>query len=183
MARRRDRRGEGRDSAVFATTGDVVGGQATSDAETFFSSSLGFPSTAHERHSLDRSTGAMVASLSVRQEPRWPPRPTSFKARSISSSSRRCRSRPFTAGASASASSNSRKDALQIGQGSLYPAVYRLERKGLVTSEWSVTENNREAKYYRLTPAGRRALATELDDWRRFVGAVELVLVAKEVTP
>ncbi|HEV8445619.1 MAG TPA: PadR family transcriptional regulator [Gemmatimonadaceae bacterium] len=75
------------------------------------------------------------------------------------------------------------KDALQIGQGSLYPAVYRLERKGLVTSEWSVTENNREAKYYRLTAAGRRALATELDDWRRFVGAVELVLVAKEVSP
>ena len=49
-----------------------------------------------------------------------------------------------------------------------------------MTSEWSVTENNREAKYYRLTAAGRRALATELDDWRRFVGAVELVLVAKE---
>jgi transcriptional regulator len=75
------------------------------------------------------------------------------------------------------------KDALQIGQGSLYPAVYRLERRGLVTSEWSVTENNREAKYYRLTSAGRRALAAELNDWRRFVGAVELVLVAKEVAP
>src|SRR5690242_2001165 len=71
------------------------------------------------------------------------------------------------------------KDALQIGQGSLYPAVYRLERKGMVTSEWGVTENNREAKYYRLTAAGRRALEAEVDDWRRFVGAVELVLVAK----
>jgi PadR family transcriptional regulator len=71
------------------------------------------------------------------------------------------------------------KDALQIGQGSLYPAVYRLERKGLVKSEWGVTENNREAKYYRLTGTGQRALDTELSDWRRFVGAVELVLVAK----
>ena len=75
------------------------------------------------------------------------------------------------------------KDALQIGQGSLYPAVYRLERNGLVKGEWGVTENNREAKYYRLTPAGRRALTTELDDWRRFVSAVDLVLVAKEAAP
>lgn len=70
------------------------------------------------------------------------------------------------------------KDALQIGQGSLYPAVYRLERKGLVKSEWRTTENSREAKYYQLTAAGRKALATEMDDWRRFVSAVEHVLVA-----
>ena len=72
------------------------------------------------------------------------------------------------------------RDALQIGQGSLYPALYRLERKALVASEWSTTENNREAKYYRLTAAGRRALSTETSDWRRFVDAVALVLLAEE---
>ena len=71
------------------------------------------------------------------------------------------------------------KDALQIGQGSLYPAVYRLERKGFVTSAWSTTENNREAKYYQLTAAGRRALANEQREWRRFVDAVDLVLIAE----
>jgi PadR family transcriptional regulator PadR len=71
------------------------------------------------------------------------------------------------------------RDALQIGQGSLYPALYRLERKGFVKSEWGTTENNREAKYYRLSAAGRRALADELSDWRRFVSAVDLVIVAE----
>ena len=72
------------------------------------------------------------------------------------------------------------RDALQIGQGSLYPALYRLERKALVTSEWSTTENNREAKYYRLTAAGRRALSAETNDWRRYADAVALVLLAEE---
>jgi PadR family transcriptional regulator, regulatory protein PadR len=72
------------------------------------------------------------------------------------------------------------RDALQIGQGSLYPALYRLERRGLVRSEGGTTENNREAKYYRLSAAGQRALAAELDDWRRFVTAVDLVLVAED---
>lgn len=71
------------------------------------------------------------------------------------------------------------RDALRIGQGSLYPALYRLERKGFVKSEWGTTENNREAKYYQLSAAGRRALADELSDWRRFVSAVDLVLVAE----
>lgn len=71
------------------------------------------------------------------------------------------------------------RDALQIGQGSLYPALYRLERKGLVKSEWGTTENNREAKYYRLSPAGQRALAEEMNQWRTFVHAVDLVLVAE----
>ena len=71
------------------------------------------------------------------------------------------------------------KDALKIGQGSLYPALYRLERKGLVKSEWSTTENNREAKYYRLTASGQRALSNEATDWRRFVSAVDLVLAAE----
>jgi PadR family transcriptional regulator, regulatory protein PadR len=72
------------------------------------------------------------------------------------------------------------RDALQIGQGSLYPALYRLERRGLVRSEWGTTATNREAKYYRLSAAGQRALAAELDDWRRFVTAVDLVLVAED---
>jgi PadR family transcriptional regulator, regulatory protein PadR len=72
------------------------------------------------------------------------------------------------------------RDALQIGQGSLYPALYRLEKRGLVKSEWSTTENNREAKYYRLSAAGQRALATEMNDWRKFAGAVDLVLLAEE---
>jgi len=71
------------------------------------------------------------------------------------------------------------KDALKIGQGSLYPALYRLERKALVKSEWSTTENNREAKYYRLTAGGQRALSSEATDWRRFVSAVDLVLAAE----
>ena len=67
-------------------------------------------------------------------------------------------------------------DAFRVGQGSLYPALHRLEEKGWVASDWATTENNRQAKYYRLTAAGRRALGAEMDSWRRFVGAVELVL-------
>jgi len=67
-------------------------------------------------------------------------------------------------------------DAFQVGQGSLYPALQRLERKGWISSDWNITENNRKAKYYTLTAVGRRALGTELESWRRFVGAVELVL-------
>jgi transcriptional regulator len=70
------------------------------------------------------------------------------------------------------------RDALQVGQGSLYPALYRLERKGLVRGEWGTTENNREAKYYRLTASGQRALTAEAADWRRFSDAVDLVLAA-----
>lgn len=71
------------------------------------------------------------------------------------------------------------RDALQVGQGSLYPALYRLEKQGLVSSEWRSTENNREAKYYKLTAAGRRTLGTEIANWRRYVGAVDLVVAAK----
>ena len=62
------------------------------------------------------------------------------------------------------------KDVLQIGQGSLYPALYRLEYKGWIRSEWQMTENNRRAKYYRLTQTGKKQLATELasrNDGRR----------------
>jgi transcriptional regulator len=71
------------------------------------------------------------------------------------------------------------RDALRIGQGSLYPALYRLERKGLVVSDWRTTENNREAKYYRLTASGRRALGVEVESWKRFVLAVGQVIEAE----
>ena len=67
-------------------------------------------------------------------------------------------------------------DVLQVEEGSLYPALYKLEEAGLITSDWGTTENNREAKYYHLTPAGKRALGAEVDTWRHFVRSVELVL-------
>ena len=70
-------------------------------------------------------------------------------------------------------------EALEVGQGSIYPALVRLEQRGWLATEWRVTENNRRAKYYRLTAAGRRALGHELASWRRFVGAVDLVLSAE----
>jgi PadR family transcriptional regulator PadR len=68
------------------------------------------------------------------------------------------------------------RDALRVGQGSIYPALVRLEQRGWIDTEWRVTENNRRAKYYRLTTAGRRALGQELASWRHFVAAVELVV-------
>ena len=68
------------------------------------------------------------------------------------------------------------RDALRVGQGSLYPALQRLEEKGWVDSEWRATPENRRAKYYELTPAGRRALAQEAESWRRYVDMVELIL-------
>jgi transcriptional regulator len=68
------------------------------------------------------------------------------------------------------------KDALQIGQGSLYPALHRLEYKGWVQAEWRASENNRRAKYYSLTRTGRGQLETELEDWKRISTAIALVL-------
>jgi len=65
---------------------------------------------------------------------------------------------------------------LQIPQGSLYPALHRLERKGWVRAEWGVSDSNRKAKYYELTAAGRRRLEAETEDWRRLTTAVRLVL-------
>jgi transcriptional regulator len=65
---------------------------------------------------------------------------------------------------------------LDVNQGSLYPALQRLEQKGWIESEWQTTENNRRAKYYRLTKAGRRAVGEEAASWRRYVEAVELIL-------
>ncbi len=68
------------------------------------------------------------------------------------------------------------RDALLINQGSLYPALHRLEDAGFVVSEWGTSENNRRAKYYRLTALGRKQLRTETESWERFAGAVSLVL-------
>jgi PadR family transcriptional regulator PadR len=68
---------------------------------------------------------------------------------------------------------------LQLGQGTLYPALYRLERQGLIRSEWKTTENNRRARYYALTALGRRHFAEELDYWRRMSRAINLVLEAR----
>lgn len=67
-------------------------------------------------------------------------------------------------------------DALRVGQGSLYPALQRMEEKGWVESEWKATEQNRRAKYYGLTPAGRRALGEEAESWRRYVAMVDQIL-------
>ena len=67
---------------------------------------------------------------------------------------------------------------LEVNQGSLYPALLRLEQKEWIDSEWRTTENNRRAKYYRLTPLGRRALGAETESWRRLVVAVEQLLRA-----
>jgi PadR family transcriptional regulator, regulatory protein PadR len=66
--------------------------------------------------------------------------------------------------------------ALQIQQGALYPALYRLEHRGLIESEWGVSENNRRAKYYRLTAAGRERLGEEVASWNRLVDAIGLAL-------
>jgi len=72
------------------------------------------------------------------------------------------------------------KDALQIRQGSLYPALYRLENRGWLKSEWKTTEGGREAKYYSLTKAGRQQLVAETDGWKRLSQAISLVLEAAE---
>ena len=66
--------------------------------------------------------------------------------------------------------------ALLVEQGALYPALARLEHRGLLATEWGTSENNRRAKYYSLTPLGRRQLAQQLANWERFTAAVTLVL-------
>ena len=68
------------------------------------------------------------------------------------------------------------EDVLRVNQGSLYPALHRLEANGWITAEWGESENNRRAKYYRLTAAGRRQLADQRETWARFSGAVERIL-------
>ena len=66
--------------------------------------------------------------------------------------------------------------ALQVPQGSLYPALHRLERRGWIRAEWGASENNRRARYYHLTTSGRKQLETEADAWARLTAAVALVL-------
>ena len=68
------------------------------------------------------------------------------------------------------------REALQVNQGSLYPALHRLEAQGRIASEWGSSDNNRRAKFYRLTPSGRRQLASETESWERFSHAVALIL-------
>jgi len=68
------------------------------------------------------------------------------------------------------------RDAFRVGQGSLYPALHRYENRGWVTSYWRTTENNRIARYYGLTAAGKRALGEEIARWRSYTGALDLVI-------
>jgi PadR family transcriptional regulator, regulatory protein PadR len=71
------------------------------------------------------------------------------------------------------------RETLQVQQGSLYPALQRLEKKGWISAEWSTTENNRRARYYELTRDGRKQLERETDQWRRFAAAMTHVLEAE----
>ena len=68
------------------------------------------------------------------------------------------------------------RDILQVQQGSLYPALHRLERRKWVSAEWATSDNNRRAKYYRLTAAGLRQLEQEVSNWERIASAVSLIL-------
>jgi transcriptional regulator len=70
------------------------------------------------------------------------------------------------------------RDVLQVNQGSLYPALYRLEDRGLIEAEWGISPEGRRAKFYRLTATGRKAFAAERKNWRVFTSAVEQVLEA-----
>ena len=68
------------------------------------------------------------------------------------------------------------RDVFQVNQGSLYPALVRLEEKGWIRSEWGESENNRRAKFYRLTPAGKKQLAEETKNWERLTAAIARIL-------
>ena len=68
------------------------------------------------------------------------------------------------------------EDQILVEEGAMYPALHRLERKGMISGEWGVTENNRKARFYRLTPAGRRELRVQEKRWSRYVNAVARVL-------
>lgn len=72
----------------------------------------------------------------------------------------------------------SSRDTLDVQQGSLYPSLHRLERKGMVTSQWKQSDNGRMAKFYDLSPAGRDQLQSELEDWQRMARAINWVLEA-----
>ena len=68
------------------------------------------------------------------------------------------------------------RDVLQVNQGSLYPALHRLDQRGWIAASWGASDNNRRAKFYRLTATGRKQLHAEVATWRRFSAAIELVL-------
>ena len=68
------------------------------------------------------------------------------------------------------------EDVLRVEEGALYPALHRLELRGLLAAEWGISENNRRAKYYRITSAGRRQLASEAGRWRRLSAAIERIM-------
>src|ERR1700758_5009215 len=70
------------------------------------------------------------------------------------------------------------QDVLQLNQGTLYPALLRLEQQGWIAAEWGVSENNRRARYYSITRSGKKQLATERDKWSRISGAIERLLEA-----
>src|SRR5690554_2099801 len=70
---------------------------------------------------------------------------------------------------------------LQVNQGSLYPSLYRIKRQGLIATRWGVSENNRRARFYTLTPKGRERLAEERQEWQRLSGAVNRVLATRSV--
>lgn len=67
-------------------------------------------------------------------------------------------------------------EVLQVGQGALYPSLHKLEQNGWISSEWAVSENNRRAKYYRLTKAGRKALEEEAEQWERLSTAISFIV-------
>ena len=73
-------------------------------------------------------------------------------------------------------------DALQVEEGSLYPALYRMENRGWIKAQWALTENGRRAKYYKLTPAGKRQLAAELEAWARMSRAMGQIVNARGAT-
>ncbi|HYO80389.1 MAG TPA: PadR family transcriptional regulator [Bryobacteraceae bacterium] len=72
-------------------------------------------------------------------------------------------------------------DVLQVSEGSLYPALHKLEQEGFITAEWKATENNRRAKFYSLTPVGQKQLAKDTAEWSRLSAAITGVLQLKEV--
>jgi len=71
------------------------------------------------------------------------------------------------------------QDVLQVEEGSLYPALYRMENRGWIKAQWAITENDRRAKYYRLTALGKRQLAAESDSWERLTGAIARIMTAR----
>ena len=74
------------------------------------------------------------------------------------------------------------KDVLQVNQGSLYPSLHRLERRAWITSEWGTSENNRRAKFYRVTRAGRKQLAEETENWERLSAAIARIMQTAQAT-